>query len=118
MFINNGIVEDEDQMPFMDGYLLTNNESDDDSDTSIDKDKNYSRSLSNKSENGEAMDKAEIAWKESIDNNLRNYFKIQSINDDAEFKEKINSLFSLIPEDKRYTNNIYLRILYKMLCFF
>ena len=118
MMINNGIIEDEDQMPFMNGYLMpSDDESNDDSDTSDDSEISKN-SNSNKTEISDLEDPEECLYKENTDQSLRNILKINSLNNEWDVKDKINETVNSIPSDKQFTNSLNWRVLYKILIYF
>lgn len=117
-FVNNPIVEDEDQMPFMKGYLYEDSDSDSESDHS------HPLSCSCRAENTLYLDTKDSSIVQeyeilgNIDKKLhillgRHYFK-----KDSDLENSVNILLKLVPNKKVYTNKLNMRILYKIISHF
>jgi len=114
----NSTIQDEDQMPFMEGYLL-DSDSETDSDSSISSGR-YSYNINNRESSHLNNDTNNDSTKDTeyeliVDDHLntlltKNYFKNETDKEAA-----VKNLLNLIPARSQITNKLYLKVMYKVI---
>lgn len=114
------MIEDEDQMPFMQGYLMS---SDEESDYDLDSSSssynwNSDRDCSSARTEVDDVDLEERKIIEDTDNSLNILLNIHEFKEESEVSEHIDKIINEVPIKREYTNNIFLRVLYRIIQYF